>query len=151
MKRIAVTVVGLGLVGLAAVLLGRNLLKPAAEKRERDTSVLTGLHDPKVVDCRFLEDSEVPEGLPRPGVGEEWRYLRVEVLYPAAAKAPDPEGHFLDQVDVGAPRVRPAHVSADEIDESGAYVALTFRVESAFGRAVLRRGDTVVAASVSPE
>jgi len=146
-----VTAVGLGLVGLAAVLFGRDLLKPAAERKERDTSVLTGLHDPKVIDCRFLEDSEVPEELPRPGVGEDWRYLLVEVLYPAAAKAPDPEGHYLDQVDGGPSRVPPAHVEAGAVDESGAYLALMFRVESAFGRAVLRRGDAVVASRVSPE
>jgi len=150
-KRIVVTVIGLGLIAVGAVFFGGNVLKPAAERTERDRSVLTGLHQPKLAECRFLEDSELPEGVARPAVGEDWQYLRIVVLYPAAAKAPEPKEHRLEPIGGILRELEPAVAETDVDEEVGAYVSLIFRVDADFGSGKLKRGDAVVLTEVSPE
>jgi len=150
-KKGVAAVAGLAIVGLAAILIGRHMLKPAAEKQERSRTVLTGLTEPRLARCHILEDSEVPEGVPKPRVGEVIEYLGVEILYPGAARVPDHSGMFLARVNGASGRdLEPLHSETDS-DEDGAYLYLVFKVEEGFQYAQIRREDKVVIARVSPE
>ena len=93
-----VTIVGLAVVGGAAILVGREFLEPARERAESKEGVLTGAYAPRLEECRVLEDSELPEGLRRPAVGESLLYVSVVALYPGAAGAPDLRTYLLDHV-----------------------------------------------------
>ncbi|MGQ0613216.1 MAG: hypothetical protein ACT4PV_05705 [Planctomycetaceae bacterium] len=151
MKKGVAAVVGLAIVGMAAIVIGRHMLKPAAEKQERSRTVLTGLTEPRLARCRILEDSEVPEGVEAPRVGEAVVYLAVEILYPAAARVPEHAGMFLSRVNGASGRdLEPVHTETDS-DEDGAYLYLVFKVEEEFQYAQIRREDKVVLARVSPE
>jgi len=150
-KKTVATALGLGVLAFGAIVFGRQMLKPAAEKQERSRTVLTGLTEPRLRSCRVLEDSEIPEGLDKPRVGEDLDYLGVEIHYPGAARVPDHAGLFLGLVNgrEGAD-LPPLHRETYE-DEEGAYLYLVFRVEGTFEFGQIRRDDAVVLPRVAPE
>ncbi|MHC4224382.1 MAG: hypothetical protein ACYSX0_01420 [Planctomycetota bacterium] len=132
MKRFVVTIVGLAVVGGAAIFIGSKFLEPAQEKAQSKESVLTGAYAPRLDDCRALEDGELPEGLRPPAVGEDLLYVSVVVLYPGAAETPDLRTYLLDHVNgVQENALIPIHTEAEE-GEEGMYVYLTFRTDGSF-------------------
>lgn len=131
----------------AAIYVGRSYLNPAAEKSERDRSVLTGAMDPRLDDLAVLQDSELPDGVAPPRVGEDAMYVRVSVLYPGLPDVPDPDQHRLTQVNGHPAAVQtPAHVETD-VDDTGARIHLLFRVAPDFESGAIERGKTKVVES----
>jgi hypothetical protein len=131
-KRIVITIVGLAVLGGAAIFIGGEFLEPAQEQAESKESVLTGAYAPRLDECRALDDSELPEGLRPPAVGEDLLYVSVVVLYPGAAEAPDLRTYLLDHVNgVQENALIPVHTEADQ-GEEGMYVFLTFQTDGSF-------------------
>jgi len=131
-KCIFVTILGIAVIAGAAILIGRAFLDPAQEEAESKRKVLTGAYAPRLEEMRELDDSELPGELEPPGVGEDIAYVLVVVLYPGVSLAPDPAGYEIEDVN-GDPDIVlvPVH-AAEEEDEEGTYVSLTFRTDRGF-------------------
>ena len=140
----SITILAIALLAGAAIYAGRSYLNPAVEESMRNESVLTGHLDPRLDDIEVLQDSDLPDEVTPPKVGEAAMFIRVTVLYPAMPRVPDPEDHRLVRVN-GDPAAghTPAHVETD-VDEDGARVYLIFRVTPGFESADVARGETTV-------
>ncbi len=146
-----VTTLGLAALAIGAVWVAKTMIGPTQEKVERGQSVLNAAAAARVVECRILEDSELPEGLERPGVGGRTVYLLVAIHYPGYAAAPGLANHSLIRVN-GRPdtTLQPVH-TASEPDEDGATGYLTFRTTLDHSFAKLIHGDKVLAESLHVE
>jgi hypothetical protein len=152
MGRISATVLGIAILAGGAIFVSRAMLRPATEEVERREPVLTGAHDPRLYDCRVLEDTELPEGLEPPSVGEDYLWLRVVVFYPGVAEAPAPQEHVFDKVNGDpAATLRPKHAEGAPGEDGGAFVHLTFRIDREFRFARLARDGKAVLEKVSVE
>lgn len=152
MNRSTATVVGITILAGGAIFVGRAMLRPATEEVERREPVLTGAMNPRLHECRMLEDTELPEGIEPPQVGEDVLYLRVAVLYPGVAEAPAAKEHVLDKVNGDpAATLAPAHAENAPADGDGAVARLTFRVDSGFRFARVSRDGKAVLEKVSLE
>lgn len=143
--RVALTIVGIAVVAVAAILIAKSMLRPAKEEVERKGSVLTGEYSPTVQECRMLEDSELPEELPHPKVDDVLRYVQVLVHYPGVAATPPASDHVLERVNGsgGAP-LAPAW-SEVVAGEGGADLYLIYKTTTDFEHARLSRKGTVLA------
>lgn len=127
------------LIAGAAVIAGKFLFPTKHATGAKGEGILTKEYAPRLRECRFLEDTELPEGLAAPEVGAAEAYLLVVVLYPGVAAAPAATAFALDKVN-GHPltRIEPASLAAD-VEEEGAVVHLVFLVKHdfAYGRVTL--------------
>jgi len=109
------------------------------DRAEANQAVLGGAYDPRPVECRMLDDGELPEGLEVPGIDDELRYVVVVLFYPHAAAAPSPIEHLLDHINGDAQEVlRPVHVSS-EVEDEGIYLTLVYRTTIHFEHARMIR------------
>jgi hypothetical protein len=138
------TILGLAVLAGVAIYVGKSYLSPAGEQAERDESVLTGALDPRIDSVELLEDSDLPEGVDAPMVGDLTRYVRVTIFYPDRPQAPAGEDHKLTRVNVGEFDSDPVHTAAS-IDEDGARVIVVYRVGAAFDWGRIERDGTVIA------
>lgn len=135
MRRFSLTALGLTIVTVAAVLFAKSYMRPTQEKVERGKEVLTNAYQARLIECVVLEDTDLPEGLPRAAVDEDLLYVQVTVLYPGVERAPTAEEHVLKEVNgVIGTELRPVHTSSDT-DEDGSYLYLVYRTDSAFDAA----------------
>lgn len=145
MGRVTLTLLGIAVVAVAAILIARSMLRPAKEEVERKGNVLTGEYTPTVHECRILEDAELPDPLPPPKVADALRYVQVLVHYPGVSTAPDPQEHLLERVNGAAgPPLAPAwHESV--AGEDGTDLYLIYKTTLEFEHARLSRKGTVIA------
>ncbi len=143
MGRILLTILGIAAIGVGAVFVAQRFMGPASEKVEASQKVLTQAYKPKFVECRAIEDDEIPESLPRPGVDEDLVYVTIVVLYPGVDRIPEPRDHRLIGVNGADGFLEPADVSYTESEE-GAYLKLVFRTDNAFQFGKLVRGEEVL-------
>jgi len=131
-RRLAATIFGVVLIAGAAVIAGKFLFPAKSDRDAKHGADLNRHYAPKLADCRFLEDTELPEGIEPPEVGAADLYLAVVVLYPGVA-APPKEGEFaLDRIN-GHPQTRVLPVAATaDADDEGATVRLVFLVRHDF-------------------
>ena len=145
------TLVALAAIAVGAIFVAKGFLAPAQEEAERSKEVLNKDAQPRVLECIVLEDSELPEDITAPKVGEDVIYVLVTVLYPDFPRVPDLDKHWLDGINgAGEGQLRPVHVS-EEADERGAYASLVFRTNGEFAYARLIRADEIVAQRVKLE
>ncbi len=141
MGRTILTILGIAGIAIGAVFIAQRFASPAQEKVEANQKVLTGAYRPQLVECRVLEDSEVPEPLPQPDVDEDLVYVAVVVLYPGVERVPEPKDHRLIGVNGRDEYLEPAHLDY-EVTEEGAELVLVFRTDSSFQFGRLVRGAT---------
>lgn len=141
MGRIVLTVFGIAAIAFGAVFFAQRYMSPAKERVQASQKVLTHAYQPKFIECRVLEDSEVPDSLPRPKVDEDLIYVTVVVLYPGVDRVPDPRDHRLIGVNGRDEYLEPADVDY-ELTEEGAELILVFRASNSFMFGRLVRGDT---------
>lgn len=143
MRRGLLTLIGLTLVGVAAITVGKAFYGPAREQREARQKVLTGNYEPRLDGCKVLQDDELPDGIAPPKVGVQFVYLEVSVLYPGAPAAP--KGTFtLAHVNGSGAPVQSAMYRRDEHEARGTVVHLVFRISPNFEYAKLYLGRDVV-------
>ena len=152
MGRTVGTIIGLAILAVGAIWVGRKFLEPAQEAAEADSNVLSGAYEARLEECRVIADSEIPDGLPVPAVGEEFYYVLVAVLYPEREQVPLPEAHHLDQID-GLPGTSlfPVQPPFTESGRDGAILEIIVRVDEIFEEARLMCGEEVVLRRVQPE
>lgn len=152
MGRTVGTILGLAILAVGAIWVGGKLLEPAQEMAEADSSVLSGAYDARLVECRVLANSEIPDGLAVPDVGEEFYYVLVAVLYPEREQVPLPEAHHLAELD-GLPGTSlfPVQPPITEPGSDGAFLEIIVRVDEVFDEARLMCGEEVVLPKVEPE
>lgn len=144
MRRFSLTMLGLTIVTVAAVLFAKSYMRPAQEKVQRGKAVLTNAYQARLVECAVLEDADLPEGLRRAAVDEDLVYVQVTVLYPGVERVPTPEEHVLKEVNgVKATELRPVHTSFDS-DEAGSYLYVVYRTDSAFEAARMMRDGNLL-------
>ncbi len=143
MRRTLITILGIAAIAVGAVLVAQKFAGPAGEKAEASQKVLTHAYKPKFDRCRALDDEEVPESLPRPGVDEDLVYVGVVILYPGVDRVPEPRDHRLIGVNGADAYLEPVHTEIEE-SEDGAYLTLVFRATNAFQFARLVRGEEVL-------
>lgn len=149
MQRLSLTALGLAVVTVAAVLFAKSYMRPAQEKVQQRQDVLTNAYEARLVECRILEDNELPAGLRRAEVDEDLIYVQVTVLYPGVDRAPAPEKHFLKEINgVIATELQPVHTSADS-DEDGSYLYLVYQTNNAFEAARMARDGIRLFAKVA--
>ncbi len=141
--RTLLTILGIAAIAVAAVLVAQKFAGPAGEKAEANQKVLTHAYKPKFHECRALDDDEVPESLPRPGVDEDLVYVSVVILYPGVDRVPEPRDHRLIGVNGADGYLEPVHIEFSESEE-GAYLTLIFRANNEFHFARLVRGEEVL-------
>ena len=148
MKRAVVTLLGIGVLAVTAIVISHYVLGPAEDAAERRQGVLTGLTSPRLLDCLILEDADLPDGVPPPPVGRDVIYISVGVFYPGAIKEPDEGLYRLVEINgIKENTLDAVHVSKEETDE-GFYVDAVFRTDSNFDQAELRRGGATVVKKV---
>ena len=150
MGRIVLTVFGIAAIAFGAVFFAQRYMNPAKEQAQASQKVLTHAYQPKFVECRVLEDSEVPDSLPRPKVDEDLIYITVVVLYPGVDRVPDPREHKLIGINGRNDYLEPAHVDY-VLTEEGAELILVFRTDNSFLFGRLVRGDKVLFEHVEVE
>lgn len=143
MGKAGINVLGLGAIAVAAILIAKGMLKPTQEKVERNANVLSGAYEPRIVEFRVLEDSELPEGVEAPPVGAAEFCFVLAVLYPEHASLPEGAHRLVEVNGVIDDVLDPIHVE-EATDEEGATVYLTFRSDGTFRFAHVARGDTVL-------
>lgn len=145
MNRIVATIIGLGLVAVAAILIGRAFLKPASERAQAKGKVLTGQYDARLDFCDIIEDAELPEGLEPPGVGSTVRFVQVIVLFPQVNVIKgDPQDYVLDKVNGATSPILPPVHSEMSVEEEGVILTLTYETDVNFEYARLVRDEDVV-------
>jgi hypothetical protein len=138
-RRLAATLVGVLLIAGAAVIVGKFLFPAKPAHTAKGEGILSKEYAPRLRECRFLEDTELPEGVEPPEVGAPEAYLLVVVLYPGVAAAPKSTEFALDRIN-GHPQTRIEPVSsAEEVDDAGAAIHLVFlaRHDFQYGRVTL--------------
>jgi hypothetical protein len=150
MGRTILTILGIAAIAVGAVFIAQRFANPAKEKLQANQKVLTGAYKPQLVDCLVLEDTEVPESLPRPGVDEDLVYVAIIVLYPGVERVPEPKDHRLIGVNGRDEYLEPAHLDYEETEE-GAELTLVFRTDSSFQFGRLVRGATEIFERVALE
>ena len=150
MGRTVLTLLGIAAIAVGAVLVAQRFVSPAKEQAQAGQKVLTHAYQPKLVGCGFLEDSEIPESLPRPAVDEDLAYVEVVVLYPGVERVPEPKDHRLIGVNGEQAFLDPAHLDYAET-EDGAELTLVFKTTNAFQFGRLVRGATVLFERVEAE
>ena len=145
MGKAGATILGFALLAGAAIIVGRSFLLPAAERSERDGTVLTGGLDPRIESVEVLEDSDLPPGVNAPKVDEDLIYIRVDIFYPERESFPAPDAHHL----TGANREtwfesEPVH-SVTETTEDGARAVLIYSVGTKFEWGRIAHGKLVIA------
>lgn len=150
MGRTILTILGIAAIAVGAVFIAQRFANPAKEKVQANQKVLTGAYKPQLIDCLVLEDPEVPESLPRPGVDEDLVYVAIVVLYPGVERVPEPKDHRLIGVNGRDEYLEPAHIDY-EVTEEGAELTLVFRTDSSFQFGRLVRGATELFESVRLE
>ncbi len=143
MGRILLTIFGIAAIGVGAVLFAQRFMGPASEKAQANQKVLTQAYTPKFVECRALEDDEIPDSLTRPGVDEDLVYIAVVVLYPGVERVPEPRAHRLIGVNGADGFLEPESVDYD-VTEEGAELTLIFRATNGFQFARLVRDAEVI-------
>ena len=115
---------------------------------ERSADVLSGAYEARLVECRVLEDSELPEDVPAPPVGSATFYFGLTVLYPDHAAVPTGE-HALVEIN-GELETRVLPVDVDTmVDEDGATVYLTFQSDGTFRYGALARDEKILVRRVA--
>lgn len=139
MRRLSLTALGFTVVTVAAVLFAKSYMRPTQEKVQREQKVLTDAYRPQLLECMFLEDTDLPPSLRRPEVDEDLAYVQVTILYPGVDAAPTPDQHVLEEVN-GAydTKLRPVHTST-ETGVEGTFLFLVFRTDHAFEAARMTR------------
>jgi hypothetical protein len=141
MGRTILTILGIAAIAVGAVFIAQRFANPAKEQAQAKEKVLTDAYDPQLVECRPLEDSEVPASLPRPGVDEDLIYIAIVVLYPGVDRVPEPKNHRLIGVNGEDRYLEPAHIDYAVVEE-GAELTLVFRTDNSFQYGRLVRGET---------
>jgi hypothetical protein len=141
--RIIFTILGFAAIGVGGIFIAQRYAGPAAEKAEAGKKVLTHAYEPQFRGCRALDDEEVPESLPRPGVDEDLVYVEVVVLYPGVERVPEPRAHRLIGVNGADGALEPETIDVSETEE-GAFLTLVFRADNAFQFARLVRDEEVL-------
>ena len=131
MGKSGATILGFAALVAAVFYIGQSYLDPAAERAEQEQTVLTGALDPVVEFAEMLEDADLPQSIEPPGVGDDIRYVRVSVLYPDRANAPEASVHLLAEAERGEFVAEPAQATGS-VTEDGARVVLIYRVDSRF-------------------
>ncbi|MHC4548661.1 MAG: hypothetical protein ACYTEZ_07770 [Planctomycetota bacterium] len=151
MGRFALTVLGLAIVAVAAILIAKGVLRPTQEKVQRSKSVLTGAYEAKFLECFVLEDRDLPDELAPPKVDEDLVYLRVDLLYPGVERVPSPKSHVLQTINgVPGTELRPVH-TAYEVGYEGTYLYLVYRSDQSFAFAHMSREGTLLFEKVALE
>jgi hypothetical protein len=140
MNRAVLTLLGLGAAAVLAIFIGKQFLGSAEDAKDRREDDLTGLTLPRLESINVLEDSELPQGIEPPGVGDSFMYIEVDILYPSAAREPDGDPYGLAGINGRSDTTAPVSKQTEETDD-GIYVALVFRVSDAFEHAALVRGE----------
>jgi len=143
MGRTVVTLLFFAALGVGAVFVAKRFVNPARDQAQASQKVLTHAYQPKFLECRVLEDSEIPASLPRPGVDEDLVYVEVVVLYPGVERVPDPGDHRLIGVNGESMSLDPADTEY-AVTEEGAELTLIFRTNNSFSFGRLVRGDKVL-------
>jgi hypothetical protein len=143
MGRTVLTIIGIAAIAIGAVFVAQRFTSPAQEKAQAGKKVLTNAYEPRYVGCFLLEDSDVPESLPKPGVDEDLVYVAVVVLYPGVERVPEPRDHRMIGVNGQDAYLEPAHVDY-EVTEEGAELTLVFRTDNSFQFGRLVRGETLL-------
>jgi hypothetical protein len=143
MGRTILTILGIAAIAVGAVLVAQRFANPAKEKAQANQKVLTHAYEPQLRGCFLLEDSEVPESLPKPAVDEDLVYVSILVLYPGVERVPEPRDHRLIGVNGNDEYLEPAHVDY-AVTEEGAELTLVFRANNSFQFGRLVRGETLL-------
>jgi len=149
--RATLTILGLAIVAVVAVFIAKSVLKPKQEEVQRKQDVLTHAYLPSLIECTIVEDSELPQSLPRPAVDEDLLYIAVVVFYPGVDRVPEPTEHRLEKVNGVVGRVlQPVHTSYEQ-DEDGTYITLLYRTDNSFHYGRMVRGERPLFDRVSLE
>jgi len=143
MGRTILTILGIAAIAVGAVFIAQRFASPAKEQMQAGQKVLTRAYEPTLVECVLLEDSDVPEALPKPEVDEDLAYVAVVLLYPGVERVPEPKDHRLIGINGQDGYLEPAHIDY-EVTEDGAELTLVFRTDSSFQFGRLVRGETVL-------
>ena len=146
--RLLTSLLGLGILVGGVFLVVRPFLTKEEPQKE-DDSVLTGLQDPRLHRVVVLEDSELPDDVPRPGVDEDLLYVSVVIFYPGAARVPGVGTYRLERINGRPDGELGAIATFPEVDEDGAYVEAIFKVGGDFESAQIFRGPSLLAKKVS--
>lgn len=140
MKKAFGPLIGIAIVGGAAFLFGGAMLSPSKEQVEQRTPVLTGAYEVRLIECAVLGDSELPDGIAAPTVGESHVFMLVELLYPGVQRAAPFKEHVLSHVNgVRGPPLEPVHGESLP-EEEGVVVSLVYRIDEDFEYARLESG-----------
>ena len=150
MGRTVLTVLGIAAIAFGAVLVAQRFAGPSDGKATGKEKDLTHAYKPKFMECRALEDEEIPESLARPGVDEDLIYIAVVLLYPGVERVPEPRDHRLIGVNGGSGYLDPADVDY-EVNEDGALLTVIFRANNEFQFGKLVRGEEVLFERVDRE
>jgi len=143
MGRTVLTILGIAAFAIGAVFLAQRFASPAKEQVQQGQRVLTHAYDAQFAECYQLQDSEIPAGLPKPGVDEDLVYVAVVVLYPGVERVPEPKDHRLIGVNGENEYLEPAHIDY-AVTEEGAELTLVFRTDNAFRFGRLVRGEKTI-------
>jgi len=141
-----VGIIGIALVAGVAIYLGRAYLKPATERAQAKTSVLSGAYDVRVEACTILEDDELPEGLEPPAIGSSDRYVQLVVLFPEVTVIKgDKHEYQLDSINgMRGDPIDPSHADI-AVEDDGVVLTLTYRTDEDFEYArVVHDGNVIV-------
>jgi len=145
------TIVGIAVVAVAAIFIAKYMLRPAKEEVERKATVLTGEYTPTVHECRILEDSEVPDELPRPKVDDDLRYVQVLVHYPGVSTTPPAADHVLDLINGEGGRPVPPVWSDAIVGDEGVDLYLVYKATVDFEYARLSHKGTILSERMDVE
>jgi hypothetical protein len=144
-----ITLLAIAALAVGAVLVAQRFAAPTKEKVEQGQKVLTHAYRPQLQGCRALEDAEIPEALPRPGVDEDLLYVGVEILYPNVERAP-PGSYRLVRINGGEGTLDPIDTISEVADE-GVFLMLVFRTNNGFLSGRLMRDDEALFENVEIE
>ncbi|HEX5137028.1 MAG TPA: hypothetical protein VFY93_08660 [Planctomycetota bacterium] len=150
MGRTVLTIFGIAAIAVGAVFIAQRFANPAKERVQQGQKVLTQAYEPQYRECYQLQDSEIPAGLPKPGVDEDLIYVAIVVLYPGVERVPEPKDHRLIGINGENAYLEPVNIDY-EVTEEGAELTLVFRTDNGFRFARLVRGDKTISDHVGFE
>ena len=145
MNKTVATIIGFAIVAGGAIWISKAFLKPATERKEAETEVLSGAYDARLEVCMFLEPNELPEGIKAPRIGSELRYVRLIVLFPEVRKIEGKAREFaLSEVNGQKTDLLTPVDATLAVEDDGVVLTLTYETNHDFETAQLRRGEDVV-------
>jgi len=150
MGRTILTIFGIAAIAVGAVFVAQRFASPAKEQVQQSQKVLTQAYEAQLVECYQLQDSDIPDGLPKPAVDEDLVYVAVVVLYPGVERVPEPKDHRLIGVNGENTHLEPAHIDY-AVSEEGAELTLVFRTDNGFRYGRLVRGEKTISERVELE